>query len=325
MFSFPKTKMLREAELAGTPPLPTGRLIGLFFLIFGIAMMGESLVLVPAQILVFLKSGEFQSIMADTSLSTGEQIAALLSADIPQPAWMMALQLFATAVMIAACLFFCLKMEKRNLASMGFIKKGAVLEYLAGLGVGLALLSASVFFCVATGQMALPQASVHTPWGMILLFFAAYLIQGLSEELLCRSLMMVSLTRGCKPWVCILINSLLFASLHLFNTGITPLALVNLTLFGIFASIYTLRRGSIWGIAAIHSMWNFTQGNVFGISVSGMNPSPSIFVTNSDGGMALINGGSFGLEGGLAVTLVLAVGVAVILLMPTKAGELAEE
>ena len=324
MFSFPKTRMLREAEHARTLPLPTGRLIGLFFLVFGIAMMGECLILLPAQIFVLLTSSQFQSIMGDASLSVGEQISAVLSADIPQPAWMMALQLFATATMTASCLFFCLKVEKRNLVSMGFVKKNAVLEYLSGLIIGLAMLSAAVFFCIATGQLSMTEAAEPKSWGMIVLFFAAYLIQGLGEELLCRSFMMVSLSRGCKPWVCIFINSLLFAALHLFNKGISPVALVNLTLFGVFASAYTLRRGSIWGIAAIHSMWNFTQGNVFGISVSGMSQSPSVFVTGSNGGMALINGGEFGLEGGLGVTLVLAVSIAIILIVPTKAREIAE-
>ena len=87
----------------------------------------------------------------------------------------------------------------------------------------------------------------------------------------------------------------------------------------------TLRRGSIWMVGAIHSMWNFAQGNLVGIPVSGLRGSPSPLVAEmSEGGWrTLVNGGSFGLEGGLAVTAVLAVACAVVLFVPTKKAEIA--
>ena len=102
-------------------------------------------------------------------------------------------------------------------------------------------------------------------------------------------------------------------ALHLLNNGIAPLALVNLFLYGVFASLYFLWRGNIWGIAAFHSMWNFAQGNVFGILVSGGDFGVSLLVSVSDPSGALINGGDFGLEGGVAVTVVLTLGIAFVL------------
>lgn len=63
----------------------------------------------------------------------------------------------------------------------------------------------------------------------------------------------------------IVVNSIVFALLHMANTGISLLALLNLFLFGVFMSVYMVRRGNLWGACAIHAVWNFVQGNVFGL------------------------------------------------------------
>ena len=66
-------------------------------------------------------------------------------------------------------------------------------------------------------------------------------------------------------------------------------------------------------------MWNFVQGNIFGIPVSGMKIKASV-LSFSQQGNYLINGGDFGLEGGLAVTLVLVVSIALTVLLKRKLG-----
>ena len=43
-----------------------------------------------------------------------------------------------------------------------------------------------------------------------------------------------------------------------------PLALLNGVLFGIFAALYLIRRGNIWGIGAFHAAWSFVRDIVFG-------------------------------------------------------------
>ena len=80
-------------------------------------------------------------------------------------------------------------------------------------------------------------------------------------------------------------------------------------------------------VGAIHSMWNFAQGNLFGIPVSGLVGSPSPLVTEMGEGkwQTLVNGGSFGLEGGLAVTAVLAVACVTVWFASTKKSEIAAE
>lgn len=216
------------------------------------------------------------------------------------------------AIILIAFLF-CKLIQKRGLATLGFIGKGAVKEYLIGLAAGFFMFSAAVLICVLTGALQFEKSSGNLGAGMFLLFFVAYMIQGMAEEVLCRGCFMVSVGRRYPMWAAVILNSLIFAMLHLANSGISVLALVNLTLFGVFASIYFIKRGSIWGIGAFHSIWNLVQGNFYGISVSGMTVKSSIFKSTMVEGKSIINGGAFGLEGGLGVTIVLLIGIFLLL------------
>ena len=89
----------------------------------------------------------------------------------------------------------------------------------------------------------------------------------------------------------------------------------------IFASLYFIRRGSIWGIGAFHSVWNLVQGNFYGIQVSGTPLGNSLFTTKLIEGRPLLNGGSFGMEGSLICTFVYVVGIIVLLRCRNKDGE----
>ena len=233
------------------------------------------------------------------------------------------IQLFATAALIAGVLCYCLCMERRSLLSLGFVRQGALAEYGLGLAGGVVLFGSSVLLCMLCGVVTVERAATPPTAGVILLFFFGFLIQGMSEELLCRSFLMVSLSRGWPVWVGVMINALFFAVLHLGNSHVSAIALINIFLFGLFASLLTLRRGSIWMIGALHRMWNFAQGNLFGIPVSGIRgtPSPLVSTLTKGGVQELVNGGAFGLEGGLAVTAVLLAACILILFLPTKRSE----
>ena len=246
-------------------------------------------------------------------------LAHLAVSDIP-PATDMLIQLFATVFTVAAVILWCCRVERRSLMTLGFIRRGAMREYLIGIVAGVALFSAAVGLCLLAGVATLTKNPVTPSSWMLLLFLLAFLIQGLSEELLCRSFLMVSLSRRLSLWACAVINSALFSLLHLLNPGITPLALINIFLFGLLASLLVLRRGSIWMAAALHSLWNFVEGNLFGISVSGLGgiPSPLVTTVTTDRSWkTLIHGGDFGIEAGLASTVVFMIGILLVLLMPT--------
>ena len=242
----------------------------------------------------------------------------LLIPGINTPTERMLLQVFVTVWTVICVLFFCLLVERRSLASLGFSPRGGFLEYGVGLAGGLVLFGAAVLLAVLTGTVTLSPVKDGTSLLLLPLFFVGFLIQGMSEELLCRSYLMISLSRKWPVWIGVVGNALLFSLLHLGNPNVSPIALINIFLFGLFASVLTLRRGSIWMAGAIHSMWNFAQGNLFGIPVSGLTglPSPLAATIKEGTWQTLISGGKFGLEGGLAVTVILLAACGLVLFLP---------
>ncbi len=220
--------------------------------------------------------------------------------------------LFSTILMTGVVLLFCRLLQKRKMNTLGFVKRGWMKEYLIGLVVGFVIFSVAVGICVLTGSLEFHGISAAFTPGLLILFGIGFIIQGMAEEVLCRGYFMVSLARRYPLIAAILINSIWFMILHALNPGMSLLAIINLTLFGVFASLYFIKRGNIWGVCAIHSIWNFVQGNFYGISVSGMGDMTSVLQSTSVSGKELINGGTFGLEGGLAVTIVLVIGIAIL-------------
>ncbi|MDE7446089.1 MAG: CPBP family intramembrane metalloprotease [Lachnospiraceae bacterium] len=203
--------------------------------------------------------------------------------------------------------------QKRNPVTLGFTRKGAIKDYLVGIAAGFLVFSAAVLICVLTGALRIEGFAATFGIGMFVLFVLGFMIQGMAEEVLCRGYFMVSVGRRNPMWAAILLNALVFAALHLFNSGISILAFINLVLYGVFASIYFIKGGNIWGVGAFHSMWNLVQGNVYGILVSGIDVDCTVLRSTSVEGMEIVNGGAFGLEGGLAVTVVLLVGIIFLL------------
>ncbi len=233
------------------------------------------------------------------------------------PAWMTIVSLFSTAAIIAAVLVYCCRMEKRRLFTLGFVKKGAVIEYLAGAGIGILMFAAVYGIMILSGEAKFVGFNTQLPIDTLILFLLGFVIQGASEEILLRGYFFVSSAAHSGVIPAVLTSSALFAMLHIGNAGFTSLSFINLFLFGVFAALYFLRRGSIWGICALHTTWNFAQGNIFGCTVSGMKINESIIITDSAKNF-IWSGGDFGPEGGIAATLIFIIGIAVLTLMKNK-------
>lgn len=148
------------------------------------------------------------------------------------------------------------------------------------------------------------------------LVFLCVFVQSSAEELLCRGYLMQRLLHRYKnPWIAIIGNSLLFALLHIFNPGITPLAIVNILLVGVFLSLITYYLDSIWCAFAIHAAWNFTQNCVFGLPNSG-NVMP-YSVWKLDAGSATNSFAynvAFGVEGTVLAAIVTLIGCVLVYL-----------
>lgn len=282
-----------------------------FLVVFVVCTIGQVLCMIPGQMLMLTLNTDYQSAAAAGDMARLNEVAMeIASSDI-----FVVSNLFATIAMTAVVLLFCRLIQKRKPDTLGFTRKGAGKEYLIGLGVGFGMFSAAVLLCVVTGAIRIEGLSGTFSVGIFLLFTVGFIIQGMGEEVLCRGYVMVSVGRRYPMWVAVFTNAMIFAVLHLLNNGISVLAFINLVLFGVFASLYFIKRGNIWRIGALHSVWNLVQGNFWGLSVSGMGTKCSVFSSTMIEGKSIINGGAFGPEGGLGVSVVLLVGICVLLSM----------
>jgi membrane protease YdiL (CAAX protease family) len=207
--------------------------------------------------------------------------------------------------------------EKRPFWTLGYELKNAAMQYGRGILIGMLMLGGAVGLLTATGNIALekgdPAQQGLAALGGVIIMLIGWVVQGGAEEVIFRGWMLPTLGARYRPWVGLLVSSLLFALLHGRNPGLSAFALVNLALFGVFAGLYAMREGSIWGISALHSVWNWVQGNFFGFEVSGTNASGGTLLNLMETGQDWLTGGTFGPEGGLAVTIVLLIGILVTL------------
>ena len=232
--------------------------------------------------------------------------------------------LASTAFMIVGALLYCKLFEKRKAYTLGFTARSFLTEYLMGIVIGAVMITLPLVVCLLTGNVTLTLTE-NADYLMIGLFFLAFLIQGMAEEALFRGYLMTSLARKLKVWPAILISATFFALFHLGNASFSFIAFVNIFLFGVFAGVFMLKRGSIWAVGAIHAIWNFCQGNVFGFNVSGIVKFDSVFTSTQSSVGYILHGGNFGLEGGLGVTILLLIALLGALLIPTKKSEYIEE
>lgn len=199
--------------------------------------------------------------------------------------------------------------EKRPLWTIGVEWAGAWQKYLRGLLIGLLMFSASVGISAALGYIALetgdPQPQGLAAAGGVLLVLVGWVVQGAAEETVTRGWLLPVIGARYKPVLGVVISAVVFAIFHSFNPNLNPIAMLNLVLFGLFAALFTLYEGGLWGIFSIHSVWNWAQGNLYGFEVSGLPPAGGTLFNLMEVGPDVITGGSFGPEGGLAVTVVL--------------------
>lgn len=196
--------------------------------------------------------------------------------------------------------------EKRPFSSLGFFKKGWLKELGRGFLIGAAQFSLVVALLLLTGTGSLEwlQLSLE-PVLFILALIPFWILQGGTEELVTRGWLFPAVSAKSNIFIGILISSALFGALHLFNPGVTVLSIVTIILNGIFACLLMIKYDNMWVLAGMHGAWNFVQGNVYGIQVSGQGANASVFNYTSQTSIDWLSGGAFGAEGSIFASIVL--------------------
>jgi membrane protease YdiL (CAAX protease family) len=302
--------MLSEAKLSAHKPSVIIQILIFAVVFFAVQTAAGIAAGIPA---VFWMLGD-PDVMG--SLMSGD-VGSAMTVLGEGPAWLSLAMLYATVFEIVLTMVYCRGIEGRSLRSMGFVKRKWAAEYFSGFAIGAAMLSSAGLLAALFGGMSF-SAAVRPQVLYIILFLGGYAVQGAGEEVMLRGYFMVSLTNRTSVAAAVGISSVVFSLLHVINPGFTVLAFVNITLFGVLMALFVLRRDSILGACALHSAWNFFQGCVFGVRVSGTAPQPSVLQSCSPASGVIFNGGDFGLEGGLASTIVLLAALAAVYFLPAR-------
>jgi membrane protease YdiL (CAAX protease family) len=197
---------------------------------------------------------------------------------------------------------------------------GWLRNLIVGLVLGLLTLAAAAGIAAAFGGVWFLQnktdgaGSIAASMAVSLGVFA---VAAAFEESLFRGYILQTFARSGLIWFGVLLTAVLFASVHQGNPGVNKLAWINTFLAGIWFGIAYLRTRDLWFVTGLHLMWNWAQGSLFGIEVSGLKEiAAAPLLREVEYGPAWLTGGDYGLEGGLACTAALALSMLAIHFLP---------
>lgn len=228
------------------------------------------------------------------------------------------------AAVLAALWLAARGIDRRPLHALG-LRLGRTwwLDAAFGLALGTAMIG-SIFlvqlaagWTVITGAGAVGSADAGVALAAAVLLPA---VTALVEELVLRAYPLRTLAEGVRgllggraravglAW---LVTSGVFGLLHGMNPNATPAAVVNVVGAGLLLGLGYVLTGQLGLPLGLHFGWNFFEGGVFGLPVSGQAPPVSLLVVHTDG-PELWTGGAFGPEAGLPCTIAMCLGAVAV-------------
>jgi membrane protease YdiL (CAAX protease family) len=228
------------------------------------------------------------------------------------PSWLATLLESLTYLLgvLALTWAFCRFLDHSRLTDLGLQKRGWLAKLAAGWGLG-ALLMLFVFGILAAGGWLTVEGSSWQPLDLAAAIMVAVVV-GFNEELAFRGYIMQRLGQAWGMPLAVVVSSILFGLVHVFNPNTTALGILSVCLSGVlYACAYLVTR-SLWLPMGLHMSWNVVQMHVLGFPGSGhVRPSIMRSVTH---GPDLVTGGAFGPEGGIVVIGVSLVTIALLFL-----------
>ena len=222
-------------------------------------------------------------------------------------------ELFSFVIILFLFIFWVKVIEKNALSSLGFIKRNWLKYLVWGIMISLVQMGviALVYQVSGIGSFELNELSLE-PILFILGLFPFWLLQGGTEEVATRGWLLTRIAARTNLPLAIAISSSLFGFLHLGNSGVTFLSVLNIVLDGVLAGLLLVYTDSIWLVVAQHGTWNYVQGNLLGFQVSGTGADASIFSFTIGSGPDWLTGGEFGAEGSIITTMVVLLSLVIV-------------
>lgn len=186
----------------------------------------------------------------------------------------------------------------------------ALPETLMGLALGVGLFCALMTILWACG------AYHPTGWGSgphIAFAFTFTVLAGITEEIIFRGFLFRLFSKILGTWGALLLTAAFFGAAHARNPSATVRSSVAMAIeAGVLLGAAYALTNRLWFPIGLHIGWNFSEGSIFGMTISGFTMDAAI-LRGSVRGPALLTGGAFGPEASV-VAVALCFAVAVFLL-----------
>lgn len=203
------------------------------------------------------------------------------------------------AVHMLAMLVFVLPIYKFAISRLGETPRDdlnwatALPELAKGVAAGTLLFCLVAAIAAAVGAYRI--AGRDPAPEFLLPLISTAIMPAFMEELLFRGILFRWIEEFGGSWAALIISSALFGLVHSQNPGATWFSSFAVAVEAglLLGGAYMLTR-SLWMPIGIHAAWNFTQGPILGVPVSG-GPVHGLFKAELSG-PAILSGGAFGLE-----------------------------
>lgn len=186
---------------------------------------------------------------------------------------------------------------------------GGAATFAIGAGVGILFGGLSFSFN--------SEATTNSILSTLMISFLVFAAAAAFEEALFRGYILQTFVRSGLAWPAIIITSVAFGAVHLGNPSANWISSANTALAGIWFGVAYLKTRDLWFPTGLHLAWNWTQGSIFGVEVSGLTDIVKAPVLReTDIGPAWLTGGDYGIEGGIATTVALVISTVAIWFVP---------
>ncbi len=188
--------------------------------------------------------------------------------------------------------------ERRDVTELSL--SHAAKELAGGVLIGAFLFSATIGILWVFGFY---KVSGVNEWTAIFSWLVLAIFSGVFEELLFRGILFRVMEESLGTWLALAISAVIFGLLHLANPNATLWGAIAIAIeAGVMLAAAFIFTRRLWLPIGIHFAWNFTQGAIFGVAVSGNEAKGLLQSTLS--GPALLSGGAFGAEASVFAVIV---------------------
>jgi membrane protease YdiL (CAAX protease family) len=211
-----------------------------------------------------------------------------------------AVGLFAVSVAVVAAYVAGVHwIERRRPTEL--VARAGFAEFAGGLALGLGLFTTVILLLWSFGAFR------FSGWGSVAPLAVGFLVAlcaAILEEIIFRGFLFRLSAKLAGVWGALALTSALFGAAHAFNRGATVSSSVAIALeAGVLLGAAYAATQRLWLPIGLHLGWNFAEGSIFGMAVSGGTKKTSL-ITGTLNGPDALTGGAFGPEASIVAVVV---------------------